>query len=350
MITHCFIDADPICYRGATSKEKMRYYWKRGEEESEMFNNAVDADDFIVSQELMDDVEGWERIGKKDIPKLEEVLEATDSELNNYLNTAKRLTGNPDLIFIGYLTGSGRKSKDIDGLEHMYQNDRDPSKKPFYLKEAREYLLTTRDWVKMCPKGYEADAILMARSEKKGKKAVLEFIDKDLRGSEKTNLIDMTPKESVIEFSEEVQGKLYLNEKGKVKGYGFMWEFFQALAGDTADTYKGLKGLGEKGAYKLLVDCQTKEEVVKTCYETYLKKYPEGVFYMPQKYPEDRPQKEQFRTAYELLEQHINLAHQERRPKDYFKLSDYISESWVDSLVREEVLEILESITQEIKE
>ena len=334
-ITHCYIDGDPIAYKGASSKEKVRYHFETIEEgviiKSQVYPNAKEAANFLITQELMDNQEGWERIATKDVPRLQDVLDATDTVLKDYMNTAIRLTENPDLIFTIYLTGSGHKSKDIDGLEHMYQHNRDVNSRPFYLKESREHLITTYKNVKMCPKGFEADAIIMALTERRGLKGLSQFIDKDLRGMYDGHFIDMNvnPIEREILYCGGEVGTLYVVKSGskeKIKGFGFVWEIFQAIAGDSADGYKGLSKYGEKKTYKLLCDCSTKEEIIKTAYELYLKVHPEGITYIPDKYPEDRPQKEQFRTAYQLLEQHINLAHQERSPTDYFRLSKWIGE------------------------
>ena len=284
----------------------------------------------------MDNAEGWTRHAVKDIPVLKEVLEATQTVLNEYMNTAKKLTGNEDLIFVGYLTGTGKKSKDLEGLEDMYQWDRDPNDKPRYLKQAREYLLTTHDWIKMCPLPFEADAILMSRTEKKGRKGMAMFIDKDLRAVEGCWFVDMNPipAERQLIFSENEVGALYLKvsttssgkKKTEVKGFGFIWDWILGVGGDKADDYKGLAGMGAKKVYDLIHECETKKEIAETIYELYKKKFPNGKIYTPQHYPDDRPQKEQFRTAYQLLEQHMNLAHQERSPKDLFRLSDYIGE------------------------
>ena len=334
LITDCFIDCDPVAYKGATSKEKVRYHFEREvdgvKELSPIFPNAKDAADFLVTQELMDEHEGWERIATKDVPKIQEVLDATQTVLNDYMNTAKKLTGNPNLRFHGLLTPSGRKSKDIDGLEQMYQCNRDDSNKPVYLKQAREHLLTSNSWIKMAKKGYEADCQLMAMTERKSKKGVVMFIDKDLRGVEGTHYIDMNddPVNRKLVYSPEGLGELFVIEKSKktVKGHGFIWELFLGIAGDRADGYNGLKGFGEMKVLKLLEDCKTKEEALQVTLDLYKTKFPNGIKYVPNKYPEDRPQKEQERTAYELLEQHLNLSFQERKPNKLFKLLDYIGE------------------------
>lgn len=45
-------------------------------------------------------------------------------------------------------------------------------------------------------------------------------------------------------------GKLWRDEKGKVRGYGHKWFWFQMLTGDTADNISGLPGLGVPAVVK----------------------------------------------------------------------------------------------------
>jgi DNA polymerase-1 len=56
-------------------------------------------------------------------------------------------------------------------------------------------------------------------------------------------------------------------DQSELEGSRLFYE--QCLKGDVADNVKGIKGLGEKTATKLLKDCQTEKEMLDVCLEKY---------------------------------------------------------------------------------
>jgi hypothetical protein len=324
-ITHIFIDADPIAYKGCFSKQKTSYKWVHTDGSvSEVFKNAKDAKGFMTTLEMFGNDEGWTRESIKEIPKLEDVLEAVDGVVEDYLDTAEHFTGNSNLVLKGYLTPSGLKSKDLKGLEKRYQGNRDEMEKPMFLEEARQHLLEKYSWISMCPLGYEADAILITKAEQKGENGLIMYIDKDLSQARGCYQIWMYPptidKRSM--FLSDSLGWLEYTP-AKVMGCGDMFVAYQCIQGDDADGYYGVKGVGKKTAYELLKDCKSNKELLETLYEYYFKKFPNGIQY------ESWDEQMIDLTAYQYLEQHYNLPYMERKPKDYFYISTLLGEEVV---------------------
>lgn len=59
-------------------------------------------------------------------------------------------------------------------------------------------------------------------------------------------------------------GKLWLNDKGCIKGTGLAWFYAQMLMGDKTDTIPSLKKgkYGDKTVYELLKDCHSEDEYI----------------------------------------------------------------------------------------
>jgi hypothetical protein len=75
-------------------------------------------------------------------------------------------------------------------------------------------------------------------------------------------------------------GELYLNKKGSVKGYGYLFKGFQILAGDSCDTYSPTKYLGisfgDKSAYNLLKGCKSLKEMCEVIVAQYYRWFPDN--------------------------------------------------------------------------
>lgn len=344
-VTHAFHDCDPIAYAGACAVEKASYQWIKndGSEKSEVFKTAKEAKEFY---ELMDmtgeDMDNdWTREVGVRYGTQKEAEEGCDGVVKDYMSTAEKLTGNPDIEHVGYFTRSDApKTKDIKGLENRYQGNRDPSKKPKMLKHCREYLQKKYPWMLMAAKGFEADTHIVAKCEQMGEKAVGMFIDKDLAQMEDGQFVDMKrPKNiRVITKTTEV-GHLWIEKSSRgdeqYKGHGFKWLVFQAMVGDAADGYKGFNGVGNKAGYATLVECTTKKACIEEALELYSKKLVKGKLSKEakesgakleagfMKYVSWDGQRKKL-TARELLNQHLFLAYQERGATDSICVEDYI--------------------------
>ena len=76
-------------------------------------------------------------------------------------------------------------------------------------------------------------------------------------------------------------GKLYKDEKGKVRGHGRLFLYHQVCFGDAIDHYKANSASkmkwGEVSSYKALVDCKSDKEAWVAMKAVYQKLYPTPV-------------------------------------------------------------------------
>lgn len=346
-----YLDADPIAYMGSSSAEPPVYYWVRKEngeivETSQNFSKAKDVLEWIHLQcweENHEDL-GWERIAGKADKGLESAYDATEEVLKDYLKTAKLFCREGmEPAIQGFLTHSGtKKTKDVKGLEDKYQGNR-TGERPKYLQECKQYLLDKYpNMIILAKEGIEADCYVVGLAEKAGEAGCTMSIDKDIDQVEGCYHIDMNEpsKYRTCKLTQGI-GDLWKvsNAKGKekIKGDGFKFLAFQAITGDVTDGYKGLNGIGQFRAFDVLEDCKTKKECVDALLEVYHNKCSKGYICKKMKAREEPPEliegifqyeswdgQDIKKTPEELLQQHFELAYQERSPKDKFHLSDYL--------------------------
>ena len=90
---------------------------------------------------------------------------------------------------------------------------------------------------------------------------------------------------------------------------------YQAVAGDNADNYFGLKGAGKVAVMNALEGKETYKECLDAIYELYAKK--DSYTYV------SWDGQTITRTPLELMQQHFFLAYQERNKKDDFTFDKY---------------------------
>lgn len=147
-----------------------------------------------------------------------------------------------------YLTGSGNFRKELATIQ-PYKGTR-KKEKPKHYKALRDYLVN--QWDAIVIEGMEADDALAIKATELGLGCVVVSIDKDLL---------------------QVEGKHYNFAKDKMviidKFTGLYNLYHQMLTGDRVDNIRGVKGIGEKKADKILADCKTEQEM----YDAVLKAY-----------------------------------------------------------------------------
>jgi hypothetical protein len=107
--------------------------------------------------------------------------------------------------------------------------------------------------------------------------AVIQGLDKDYYGQNCKFFNVNRPEEGVIDCNEF--GRLWLDDKGDVRGAGLMHLYWQVASNDTSDNYAAncfseIKWAG-KSAYKSLVDCKTDTEAWNKLKEVFQHLYPE---------------------------------------------------------------------------
>lgn len=325
--THGYFDLDSCAYDGACSVQKKVYWWERkdGSEKSEDFTKAAKAKDYMDDLSMMgEDSDDWVRKDREVVGTLEDALKASEDSVKNFIKTFEHLAHkSKPLTKVGYLTRSGDKNKAKKGLEDEYQFNRKDKAKPIYQEACKNHILTVFDWVKLAPAGFEADALVIGMAERRGRQACILSIDKDLCQVYDSYFVDMNPpfpKRGLLPTTE--LGALWIEENArgntKAAGHGFKFIAYQAIAGDTSDGYKGLKGWAYKKVIPKLKDLTSKKEVVECLLEIYENQIGDYIEYTSW---DGQAMK---LTPKELLQQHFELPYQERSSKDVFNLDDYL--------------------------
>lgn len=176
-----------------------------------------------------------------------------------------------------YMSGSGNYRLDLP-LPEQYKSNRKDGIRPLLLQDIRDYLVQYQKAVVV--QGDEADAMLAQRmyeGYKSGQKVIACSVDKDLRI---TSGWCYNPDKDDLLYVDGL-GELYKDDKGKVRGYGRMFLYFQCATGDSSDGYdprsivKAITGttpkFGDVAAYKLLSECKTDKEALKVVHDLYRK-------------------------------------------------------------------------------
>lgn len=325
-VTHAFIDSDSLAYIGAFGVQKARYQFNNvvTGEKSILFENAKRARQWMNHESEQAELFGYEFHPEQWVREKviflgteDEAKEAADAALKGWL---KHVRG---LEWKGFFTEKGeKKTKDIPGLESRYQGNRHTMVSPVHLMVCREHLMS-REEMTMVKGGFEADAIVISRAEKKGKNGCLVSLDKDLRQAENTYVIDMSYDPPLITIADNNVGGVWecpiksnpAKKQFKFNGIGFKWLCLQAVSGDHSDGYLGIKGVGCRTVMNALENCETYKECLDAVYKFYEE---HGQF----DYTSWDGQKMSLTPA-EMCLQHFNLAYQERSPTDKFTFEKY---------------------------
>ena len=204
-----------------------------------------------------------------------------------------------DTIFEPIMFLSGETNfRDEVAQKKGYKANRDPSKKPFHLANARAYILGRYNTY--ISTGCEADDLLaiaqMESLEETGfepetAKTVIVTRDKDLRqcmgwhygwesGNQPEYKLRWVDKLGDLEatYKEGVSPKTGKPTKRfhKLTGTGLKWLYAQCLLGDATDNIPGLPKFGPAKAFKLLEDCETETELLDRTIGMYKERYGES--------------------------------------------------------------------------
>lgn len=137
-------------------------------------------------------------------------------------------------------------------LPTPYKGNRDKSRKPTGFEEILNYALTTYE-DSFVVQGFEADDyIVNAKTENPGKYVIC-AIDKDVL-YQAAGVHYNYGREEFVDTSRE---------------HAIWYAYFQTLAGDPTDGYKGVPGVGEVRATKILADCETECELWEATVKAY---------------------------------------------------------------------------------
>jgi hypothetical protein len=204
-----------------------------------------------------------------DVQEPEPVSFAIQTVKNHIKNTTDKLgaTG-----YYGYI-GRGDSWRVERSTILKYKGQRSGSLKPVLLPDIEEYLL--KNHAAEIVTGLEADdqVVIDCTADPS---LVLVGVDKDYMGC---NLSFYNVDKMAVPLHISGLGNLYVDDKGKVRGQGRKFFYFQVLASDDSDNYFAnsatTKKWGPKSAYKLLEGCTTDEECWAAIVTGYKTIYPE---------------------------------------------------------------------------
>lgn len=212
----------------------------------------------------------WDEFDYEDIQEPEPV--------QNVLHTAKLMvekaitTSKADDV--KYYIGSGDSFRVELSTLLKYKGQRSSMLRPVLLDEVTEYL--TNKFKAEVVKIAEVDDVVVMNTWKKPNHFIL-GIDKDYLGSGGNFFNINKPEQGIVKT--DCFGKLYLDSKGDVKGFGRMFKLFQVCSQDNSDNYAAncmseIKW-ADKSAYKALVDCKTDKELFQAATGVFKTLYPE---------------------------------------------------------------------------
>ena len=155
-----------------------------------------------------------------------------------------------------------------------YKGNRKDLISPIHKDEVKDYLV--RKFGVEVVSNIEADDACVIEAYKQKDKVVV-AVDKDTGGNAVNWFNPNRPEDGVVDCDQF--GKLWLNDKGEVKGIGRLFFYYQVAYGDDVDNYRAnsasSKRWGSKSAYKAMVNCTNDKEALESLVNVYKTLYPE---------------------------------------------------------------------------
>ena len=251
------IDGDVVAYRCAASTCR-NWYYVDGKE----FKYKKDAHSYI--EEYLE-IPRWRYEGvhgkkvkqdnHKGLIESEQVIEGDGITRHNVDQMMQRILGDTGVEdYEVWLTGDGNYRYEL-AVTQPYKGNRDSSKIPPNLTMVREYI--RHDYGGQVVNGIEADDMLgIVQSASKPLSTVIASVDKDLRMIAGYHYNIATSEMDLVE-QHEADRNFYL----------------QLLIGDRVDNIKGVDGVGDITAKKLLPEKASLTDWYEICLDTYRKAY-----------------------------------------------------------------------------
>lgn len=271
------IDGDVIAYRSSACIETRTVEVKHIKSgRVKVFDTRTQFKEFLKAKDFVYKAEDYEFT---DIQTPEDVSHAAYI-VKNQISKFKELF-KPDVVHV--CIGGKNNFRDNLLLPKRYKGNRSGMIRPVHLKYVKDYLVNVHKAEVI--EGHETDDALVYYGYeylKLGYDVIVIGPDKDAMAYSGLHTYDFT-KEDAVPFLIPNLGSLYINDKGGVKGSGFLWYCQQMLTGDATDNFRpfevaGIK-YGEKAAYKVLKACKTEQEAIQAVIAEYQRVYPAEVKY-----------------------------------------------------------------------
>lgn len=250
-----FIDADSLLFKAASVAEDIVYTLKNkntGEVVKE-FGSAKACQQFLELVSVFEyDPEGsYKGVGddlEREVGYVLHSPEKAYKAFDKLLDEYKAITHcDTNTFYVSKASGLPNFRHKIATLT-PYKCNRG-GRKPAALEAVRKYAYKHPE-VKV-PRGQiEVDDRVMAMARKAGAKGLVVAVDKDVLQATGCWVLHVGNHGKPVWSDPKIVGTIDEGKGGY--GLGWLWLLYQCIAGDSADTYKGVEGVGEVGARKLL--------------------------------------------------------------------------------------------------
>lgn len=271
-------DADIICFRSAAVSEKRSVVVTHiPSGKAKEFDTRTAFKDYLKSKDIPFEKEKYSFEDKQEEIDFNIACKITDALISDI---QAKVWADESIL---YISGSNNFRNAL-ALPTQYKGNRKDTIKPLLLSRIRKYVIKKYNAVVVDDHEVDDEVIIAGYEyQSKGYDVTIITNDKDSNAYSGLKLFDFT-KEDAHEVLIPSFGSLYLDDKKKVRGNGFLWFCFQWINGDITDCFKpselaGVK-FGDMSAYKLLVDCCHESEALQVVIQQYKEWYPKKFTYM----------------------------------------------------------------------
>ena len=225
---------------------------------TKIFKNRTEFKELMKSKDKLKDIHLYEIQDQQEAEPLSHAIKLLKSQVENTLDCIW-----PDSVV--YMLSGPKNFRNNLPLPSPYKGTRSPIR-PLLLKELRQYAKKQFNAVQSDMEECDDMQVWMGYEElTKGNKPVLIASDKDAKAYSGLFLFNPDKPEEGVNLIPKL-GKIWIDDKNKVRANGMMQYGLQMIIGDSVDSYRpteicGVK-FGEKSAYKLLKDCTTEQEIL----------------------------------------------------------------------------------------
>ena len=240
------------------------------------FSTRTEFKEMLKSKNKLDKLDDYSFLDQQESEPIENACQVLKTMIKKIVDQVQ-----PDEVQY-YISGIGNFRDNIE-LPVRYKSGRVNMLRPPHLADVRKFA-TGKFKASVC-NGQEPDDAIIINGyavKQSGNKPVLVSVDKDSLAYSGLYIFNQDKPELGEVLLPEL-GSLWIDEKNKVRGNGFLWYCLQVGIGDKTDTFCPTDlckaKFGEKSAYKLLKDCKSEKEALESVLLQYKKWYPEPVTY-----------------------------------------------------------------------
>lgn len=272
-------DCDLLVYRVAAACENRSInatHNKSGK--SKIFKNRTALKDFLKEKEFVYAETDYT------ITDIQEINEEINYKyiLDNQIKTISECLWQDETLF--FVAGKDNFRAALP-LPKLYKGQREKTLTPL-LRDSCKSHLKQKYKAKVVDNHEVDDEIIIIGYEylKKGYDVVLISSDKDSHAYGGLSLYDFTKESPEVVKIPTTLGSLWLDDKNKVRGLGFLFYCHQMQIGDSVDFYRPTDlcdvKYGEKSSYLALKDCTSEQEALQVVINQYMRWYPKEFTYV----------------------------------------------------------------------